>query len=62
MVPMFTDQIPDSSELLTYARCGCKEDGCGTLTCSCKKYGKSFSYFLSNLLSAEFYFVSRANL
>lgn len=62
MVPMFTDQIPAPSELLTYVRCGCKEDGCGTLTCSCKKHGKAFSYILSNLLLVEFHFVSRANL
>ena len=30
MVPIFTDQIPASSELLTYVRCGCREDGCRT--------------------------------
>ena len=40
MVSMVIDQIPAPSELLTYARCGCKEDGCGTLTYSCKKHGK----------------------
>ena len=62
MVPKFTDQIPAPSELLTYVRCGCKEDGCGTLTCSCKKHGKAFRYFLGNLLSVEFYSVSSANL
>ena len=61
MVPMFTDQIPAPLELLTYVRCGCKKDECGTLTCFCKKHGKAI-ISLSNLLSVEFYFVSRANL
>ena len=56
MVPMLTGQIPAPSELLIYVRCGCKEDGCGTLTYSCKKNGNVFSYFLSNLLSVEFCF------
>ena len=43
MVLMFTDQIPAApSELLTCVRCRCKEDGCGSLTCSCKKHCKAF--------------------
>ena len=58
MVQIFTGQIPAPSELLIYVRCGCKEDGCGTLTYSCKKNGNVFSYFLSNLLSVEFCFNS----
>ena len=58
MVPMLTGQIPAPSELLIYVRCGCKDDGCGTLTYSCKKNGNVFSYFLSNLLSVEFCFNS----
>ena len=33
MVPMFTNQIPAPSELLTYVRC------------PCKKHGKTFSFF-----------------
>ena len=57
MVQIFTGQIPAPSELLIYVRCGCREDGCGTLTYSCKKNGNIFSYCLSNLL-----FVSTANL
>ena len=55
---MFTDQTPAPSELLTYVRCGCKENGCGTLTSSCKKHNEAFSY----LQSVDFYFVARANL
>ena len=43
MVPMFTDQIPAPSELLNDVRCVCKENRCGTLTCSCKKHGREFS-------------------
>ena len=56
MAPMFTDQIPTPSELLTYVRCRSKADGCGTLICCCKKHGKAFSYHY-NLLPVEFYFV-----
>ena len=48
MVPMFTDQFPVPSELLTYVKCGCKEDGYGALTCSWKKHGKTYSCFLRN--------------
>ena len=62
MVTILTYQIHASSEQLTYVKYSYKGDECGTWTCSSKKYGKTFSYFLSNLFSVELYFVSIANL
>ena len=53
MVLMLTDQIPTRSELLTYVRCGCKEDGCGYALAR-----NMIGYLLSNLLSVEFCFKS----
>ena len=61
MILLFTGHIAAPSELLT-VRYGCKKDGCGTVTCSCKEYRKAFSYFFNNSLSVEFYFISIANL
>ena len=62
MILIFTGHIAAPSELLTYVRYGCKKDGCGTVTCSCKEYGKAFSYFFNNSLSVELYFISTVNL
>ena len=62
MILVFTGHIAAPSEPLTYVRYGCKKDGCETVTCSCKEYGKAFSYFFNNSLSVELYFISIVNL
>ena len=41
---MFEEKLPDPPELLTYIQHGCKEDGCESSNCSCRKYGEKFSY------------------
>lgn len=43
MIPHFMTQPPAAPELLTFIRCGCKEDGCTSANCSCKKHGVSCS-------------------
>ena len=40
---MFAEKLPDPSELLTYVQHGCKEDGCESSNCSCRKNGEKFS-------------------
>ena len=43
LVPVMTTQPAAPDSLLSYIRCGCKEDGCRTTSCSCKKHGISCS-------------------
>jgi hypothetical protein len=39
LVPVETDKPVAPDNLLNMVACGCKEDGCNNMTCSCKKLG-----------------------
>ena len=39
LTPVMMTQTVAPETLLTFVRCGCKEEGCGTNTCSCWKHG-----------------------
>ena len=42
--PIMTDNPPAPESLLKIIRCKCKEDGCATQNCTCKKHGLACTF------------------
>ena len=46
-----TDLAVSPDNLLSIVSCGCKEDGCGTMPCECKKLGMFCTLMINNTVT-----------